>query len=248
VRRHALLSRVLPRGHRAYRFPGGKIYLDLRDSPRMLERVLGVYEVPKTNALRRLLKPGMTFLDIGANHGDFSLLAARFMGDRGRVLAFEPAPDNATWVRRSIAANKFTSIDVHEIGLGDAEGEAELLLAEHSGWHSFVATKQKQVVATVTVRTRRLDDVLAEQAIGPVDVIKLDVEGFETQVLAGASETLKAPGRRVLLLDLHPPIVDPVSICADLRSMGYTIHDTTAKFRPLDPDARTRNVVAIKDR
>jgi FkbM family methyltransferase len=249
TRRHSSIARFLPKGHRAYRFPGGRIFVDLRESPKMLQRVLGIYEPRKTNALQTVLRPGMTFLDIGANHGDFSLLAAKFMNDQGTVLAFEPAPDNANWLRKSVEANGCKSIEVLELALGDADGEAELLLTDHSGWQSFVAIKKKTVTGTVKVPTRRLDALLAERGIDAVDVIKIDVEGFETQVLDGGEKTLTAPGRRVLLLDLHPPIVDPVELGHRLESLGYSLCKPWPPFKASPPlDMRTKELVAIKER
>lgn len=71
----------------------------------MLSRALGLYEPEKTHELCSLLRPGMTFIDVGANKGDFTLLAAKCVGETGRVIAFEPAPENCKWIRESIAAN-----------------------------------------------------------------------------------------------------------------------------------------------
>ena len=78
--------------YKPYPFAGGLIYLDVDESPHMRRRVEGTYEPNKVAAVQRLLATGGTFIDVGANKGDFSLIAARTAGPEGRVIAFEPAP------------------------------------------------------------------------------------------------------------------------------------------------------------
>ncbi len=92
--------------YRPYPFAGGLIYLDVDESPAMRQRVDGRYERKKVVALQRLLEPGMTFVDAGSNKGDFALIAARVMNDQGRVLAFEPAPENCRWIARERGAER----------------------------------------------------------------------------------------------------------------------------------------------
>jgi FkbM family methyltransferase len=189
----------------------------------------------------------MTFVDVGANKGDFSLLAARAMGDNGVVIAIEPAPGNCEWLERSVKANGYKCIEVLPNALSDSEGEAELFLAELSGWHSLVKSPRKQLTGSVVVKTRTLDDVIAERGLPSIDMLKVDVEGGEVAVLAGATETLTAPGRRLVLLDLHPPMVDPATICDGLRDRGYEICRIHPSLPPLKHvDYHTTEVAAIK--
>ena len=245
VRRHGLLRGMLPVGHRPYRVAGGRMYVDLRESPAMLARVLRAYEPAKTAVLRRHLRPGMTFVDVGVNKGDYSLLAARLLGDRGRVLAVEPEPENCAWFRHSVALNGYRSIDLLEAALSDSDGEATLHLGRHSGWHTLVAGVRGRDRGTITVPTRTLDGVLAERGIETVDVMKIDVEGAELQVLRGARGALSGDRPLLVLVDIHPPIVDAREVCALLSEHGLSLHPVDDPSRPLGAVAQSlREVLA----
>jgi FkbM family methyltransferase len=213
--------------YKPYRFAGGLIYLDLDESPAMRQRVDGRYEPAKVAALQRLLKPGMTFVDAGCNKGDFALIAARVMGGRGRVLAFEPEPDNCRWIRASIELNGYETITLFELALSETEGRVPLYLGKWSGWHSIVPRRRpRRPQKSIDVETRTLDSVLAETGDPHVDVLKVDVEGAELQLLHGAERTL-ADGRLVaMLVELHPGYgVDPAEVGDLLTGHGFSLRD-----------------------
>ena len=241
-----LLSAVLPRRHRAHRFAGGRIYLDVAESPMMLARALGLYEVEKTEALRTFLRPGGVFVDIGGNKGDFALLAGKLVGASGRVFVFEPAPSNCEWIERSIALNGYRSIELFPIALGDREGEITLHLSSVSGHHSVVAPRSDGTGKAVRVPVRTLDTVLAEHGAPRVDVLKIDVEGADMAVLQGATRTLSANRDLVIFFDVHPQLgVDALAVCALLRSLGFKLYALQRPFdRPLEPRADLLELLA----
>lgn len=237
LRRHARLTPVLPRGHRAYPAAGGWTYLDVRESPMMLARALRAYETRKVAKLRTALRPSMVFVDVGGNKGDFSLIAAKAMGDAGRIICVEPEPANAEWIRKSVGRNGYRSIDVVPVALADRDGEDTLFLGAKSGWHTLVEDPSL-VVGTMTVPIRTLDSLLAERGIEQVDVMKIDVEGAEARVLAGAATTMGGDNPMTLLLDLHPRRVDTLAVCDQLRRWGFTFD--------IEPTAVTKEVVAVR--
>lgn len=237
VQRHARLRPVLPRGYHAYPAVGGWTYLDVRESPMMLARAVRFYELGKTRALRAALRPGAVFVDVGGNKGDFSLIAAKAMGNTGRVLCIEPAPENAAWIRKSVARNKYASVEVCEVALAERDGEDTLFLGPKSGWHTLVEDPSL-VVDRITVPLRTLDSLLAERNIDRVDVMKIDVEGAEDRVLAGAASTLSGGHAMTLLLDLHPKRVDTLAVCDQLRTWGFAFDR--------DIDRGTKEAVATR--
>ncbi len=237
VQRHARLKPVLPRGHHAYPAAGGWTYLDVRESPMMLARALRAYEPAKVAALRSTLRPGMVFIDVGGNKGDFSLIAAKAMGGTGRIVCVEPEPDNARWIRKSVDRNRYTSVTVEEVALAERDGEDTLFLGPKSGWHTLVEDPTL-VVGTITVPLRTLDSLLAERGIDRVDVMKIDVEGAEDRVLAGAAATLGGDHPMTLLVDLHPKRVDTLAVCDQLRRWGF-------RLTP-NPAATTKEIVATR--
>ncbi|MDP1793566.1 MAG: FkbM family methyltransferase [Acidimicrobiales bacterium] len=237
VQRHGRLRAVLPRGHRAYPAAGGWTYLDVRESPMMLARALRAYESGKTAALRSALRPGMVFVDVGGNKGDFALIAAKAMGSTGRIVCVEPEPVNAAWIRKSVGRNGYTNVEIEQVALADRDGDDTLFLGPKSGWHTLVEDPSL-VVATLTVPIRTLDSLLAERGIEKVDVIKIDVEGAEGRVLAGAGQTLGGDNPMTLLIDLHPKRVDTLAVCEQLRSWDFTFN--------VDPTETTKEVVATR--
>ncbi len=231
-------------GHQAYPFAGGLIYLDVEHSPMMRARAEGRYETAKTVSIQTHLEPGMTFVDVGANMGDFSLIAAKTMGDRGRVLAFEPSPENCTWLRRSIELNGYHSIEVMEMALSDTRGEETLYLSDRVGRHSLLPRADDQKTLTVAVDT--LDAVMAATGDPRADMVKIDVEGAELKVLRGAQATLGDATRMMLMVDIHGGRVDPLEVCALLGEYGFALRSPGDPEAVLEPARGTREVLAVK--
>jgi FkbM family methyltransferase len=198
---YRLLSRLAPDRYERYRVEGGLIHLNLHESPMMVQRAMGVYEQDKTKLIRRLLRPGMTFSDVGANKGDFTLLAAKVVGPAGNVISIEPEPENYAYLRASIELNGYRNIRTFALALSDSDGTSRLRLAPKSGAHTL-SPDQKIGNNTVPVTATTLDSLLDRSAIAKVDLIKIDVQGWELQVLRGARRTLRSNPAAVLLLDL----------------------------------------------
>jgi FkbM family methyltransferase len=214
---------LIPDKYFVFSIPGGKIYLNVKESSMMLERSLGLYEQAKVTAVRAFLKPGGTFIDVGANKGDFALLAAKIVGESGKVICVEPDLTNSTWIRRSIDLNGYKNITLCDLALSDRDGEATLYLGAKSGFHTLLRGAPERDLGSRQVRTRRVDSLLEELGMQSVDVMKIDVEGAELQVLKGAVRTLRTNPDVVLLIDIHPLLgVNPSQVFEFLQSLGLT--------------------------
>jgi FkbM family methyltransferase len=153
----------------------------------------GFYEQGTMHVIHHCLRPGDTFVDAGASVGQMSFLAARRVGLSGHVLSFEPAPERIDDLELGVELNALSNVRVFPVGLAAETAEVSLYMR---GSPSMV--DQANAEDTVTVGVRRLDDVVAELGLPEVRMIKIDVEGFESNVLAGAQH---------LLASAHPPIV-----------------------------------------
>jgi FkbM family methyltransferase len=236
-RRHRvyrLISRLAPDRLEVYRVEGGLIYLNLHESAMMVQRAMGAYEPAKHALIRKNLRPGMTFVDVGANKGDFTLLASNLAGNSGRVISIEPEPTNLSALNRSIALNGYDNIQVIPAALSDRDGTANLQIGATSGAHTL--SSEFSGLRRVEVPTRTLDGVVAEQRLGSVDMIKIDVQGFELAVLRGASETLRANPRIIVLLDLPKQREKRDAIGEYLAPFSFTY------FPESDEDAPTRDL------
>jgi FkbM family methyltransferase len=156
------------------------------------ELALGTYEVPIQNIFTQHLKPGDVFYDIGANVGFFSIIAAKLVGDGGKVYAFEPGEGNANSIRHNARLNNFNHIEVIEKAVSHTSGEGQLLLAKYSGGHALAtADAPPDLAGEVTVDLVSIDDLIAQNKIAPPNFVKIDVEGAELDVLKGMTETIK---------------------------------------------------------
>lgn len=242
---------ALPKGYRAYPIRAGRLYLDVSEAPTMLMRVLRLYEPEKHRALKQVLRPGMTFVDVGACKGDFTLFAAAAVGSAGRVVAVEPEPGNVTWLRKSIARNDARNVEVAEMALSDQRGQAILHRADvtagvqvSSGWHSLVGGGHGQG-DEIVIATETLDGLLDALGITRVDVLKIDVEGWEEAVLAGAKRTLSGQRPPILMMDLHPGLgVSPLVIARTLANYGYETYSMASPTQILDVKRDTLELLA----
>lgn len=248
VNNHTVLAPFFRDRYAPYRFSGGRIYLNVKESPMMLARALGVFEVSKMAAVKRYLTKGQTFVDVGGNKGDFALLAASLTGQTGKVLCFEPEPRNCHWIRRSTELNSYENVDLHELALSDSEGTAQLHLGRQSGSHTLLAGIRGRDVGTVTVRTATLDSILDTLSVSQVDVMKVDVEGAELSVLEGARRTLMTNPHIVLLIDIHPFLgVKPERLCSLITEMGFAIHSMEPPFdKPVVVNEHLQELIAYR--
>jgi FkbM family methyltransferase len=159
-----------------------------------------VYEPAVTRAVEAVLRPGMAFLDVGANIGYFSLLAASCVGPGGKVFAFEPSQTNVKLLHASRVLNGFDNVQIFPLAAG-RDWELSFYDGSHSnGWVSPIASKPEDLLPRAVVLAAPLAAILP--ADRRIDMIKIDVEGAEYQALQGA--------RAVIERD-HPPIVSEFS-------------------------------------
>lgn len=176
--------------------------------------LLGTYEPEQTGLLARSLRPGDTFLDLGAHVGFHTLLAARLVGPAGWVVAFEPSPRNARYLRRHLALNGCGNVRVEEAAVSDAAGAARFLHGRGTG------TGRLSGAGGVEVRTVALDGYCAEHGLSPA-AVKIDVEGAELAVLRGAEEILTRC-RPLVFLSTHG--AEAHGACLRwLRERGYAV-------------------------
>jgi FkbM family methyltransferase len=229
--KHRLLSMIAPQqGEVDAPVFGYRMKVDLSD---FIQRsiFLATYEPEEVAIFRSLLKPGMTFVDVGANVGFFTLLAARSVAPSGRVLAIEPSPYAVRRLRDSVAANALATVDVVHAGLSDAEGTLPLFVPAHAGNHTPTMTEAGSDSVRVDVPVTTLERVLRDRRIDRVDVLKVDVEGHEPRVFKGAEAPLRAGVVRDIVCEFNEEWLEKAgsssaSLDEFLRAVGFT--DVTA--------------------
>ena len=185
----------------------------------------GVYDLAVSEVLVRLISRGDTVVDAGANIGYMTVLASMAAGPTGRVLAFEPHPalfaimqGNVTVVRNQRST---APAELFEAALGEHAGTAELQLPPDFATNDGVARLGPPTVpggCSVTVRVETLDRVLGDE---PATLLKLDVEGFEYQVLRGAAQMLSKRSLRHIVFEDHA--IEGSAVARVLREAGYRI-------------------------
>jgi FkbM family methyltransferase len=164
----------------------------------------GGLEPDSEQAILTLLQSGMTFYDVGANFGWLSLIAARLVGPRGRVVSFEPLDANVRIVEHNVSVNKFENVTVLPTALGNLDGPARFLRSSQPSWGMLATTGKEpgEFVGDTTVTVKRLDTAVREYSLPAPQVIKIDVEGAEIDVLRGGANTI-ATFRPLMLIELH---------------------------------------------
>jgi FkbM family methyltransferase len=171
-----------------------------------LRFLLGTYERGTVRAVRRLLRPGMTAIDVGAHAGYYTLLFSRLTGPRGTVIACEPHPDTFAVLGRNVARRGLRNVRLVPVAVSDREGEASLWQTALSVGHSLLPLK-RGAGAALPVATTTLDALARAHGLARADLVKVDVEGAEGEVLEGMRElAARSPGL-ALILEYKPEIL-----------------------------------------
>lgn len=209
-----------------------------------LELLMNQHETETTALVRRIVRPGMTVLDVGAHVGYYARMTGALVGDTGRVIAFEPHPRNYGYLVNNIGARK--NITALQIAASDAEGTAELfdylMMSASGSLHydetlrevqrsganegDFAPRSRDFAGEKFSVRTARIDECLAERGIESVDFVKMDIEGAEINALRGMTQTIARSPRLALVMEYNPLglkafDVNPVDALYEVVAMGF---------------------------
>jgi FkbM family methyltransferase len=163
-----------------------RMRLDLED--RGISRTLllfGERELEHKIMLERILRPGMSVLDIGANIGYYALMELALVGPDGRVIAVEPSPSNVSLLKFNLALNGYADVEVHQMAVSDKVTTRAFFLSEMSNLNTFHDTGTGALHLkgqTIDVATTTVPAVMAGRRL---DLIRMDVEGHEVEVLSG---------------------------------------------------------------
>ncbi|GAA4318171.1 FkbM family methyltransferase [Compostibacter hankyongensis] len=200
---------------------GGIVYeLDLRQH---LDH--GIYfgsTDPAKETLYREVQEGDTVLDIGSNLGEVLLNFARRTGKNGRVYGFEPHPVTFNKLKRNVELNPFSCISLFNLGLSDRKGSFSMAVPDERNTGMNRILPEGEAPGSLRVDTEKLDDFVLAQELDRVDLIKIDVEGFELFVLRGGEATLRRFRPRLFI-----ELVDD-----NLKAHGFRARDIIAFLTP----------------
>ena len=191
------------------------------------------YEPHVTAQIKRILQPGNVFVDVGANVGHFTMLAAHLVGPEGAVLAFEPVPTNCDLIQMSVAENQFHNVTLYANAVAEKAQRIEVL-AEGTHTNARLAQvddKNRQGVRKWSIDAVALDDFLADRS--RIDLVKLDIEGAEPRAWQGMRQLVRRH-RPYVLTEFFPDFIrltsqmEPESFLESLQKDGYTLFVLTS--------------------
>src|SRR3972149_4029388 len=236
-----LYQRLKPIGIVLVDVEGSKMYVDSRDTgvaPFLLE--WGVYEKYETALFKRLVKKGMVVVDIGANIGYYTLLAAHLVGDAGKVFAFEPDPYNFSLLCKNIEVNGYRNVIPVRKAVFSKSGKMELFLDKSNlGGHSL-SEANVDTGASITVEVTSLDDYFRNTDY-KIDVIKMDVQGLEMEVLEGMTNTLNQNDALKIITEFWPLGLrnsgsSPKGFLNKLIECGFALYQIGQYVEPINVD------------
>jgi len=170
-----------------------------------------------TKVVKSLVKQGMTFIDVGANVGYYTLLAAGLVGERGAVYSFEPESKNYQDLTVNTNLNNFENVHLSQVAVSNQDGMAKLFVSNvSSGRHSIVYDRQLKC-DKVPVKMVKLDSVLSK-----CDFIKIDTEGNDMQVIEGAENLIK--NNPIVMMELYPE---------GFAAVGYSAESAYSKLKSM---------------
>ena len=238
--------------------PGVKLRLNFDSA---LSKLIYCYnfELLERKFLNHFLRPGDIFIDVGANIGLFTLIAAKLVGKKGLVYAFEPCTLTCDRLQYNVKLNKFSNINCHQIALSDRNCKQDMVLSldGFDAWNSLAKPTAGQAFSSEVINTMRWDDFVVQHNLqGKVTLMKIDVEGWETFVLAGGTQTLSREDAPTLLVEFTEKAAKTAnSSCQELyqklEHLGYKMfvyNPDSKKLIPytLQADRPHINLIAAK--
>jgi FkbM family methyltransferase len=221
---------------RSARVQGHLMWLDDKDTLELA--VHEVYEPVGTSLFNREIHPGQTVLDLGANIGYYTLIAARRTSPKGKVYAFEPDPDNFSLLQKNVERNGYSNVVLVNQAVSDHTGRTRLYLNEtNKGDHRIYNPGDGKKFADIQVAA--LDDFF-KRLDKKIHFIKMDVQGAEAAALAGMKSLVRANRRLKLFTEFEPGNLrgfggDPRKYLQTLQKMGFKLFEASEKEGTIRP-------------
>ena len=192
----------------------------------------GVHEEGMVRTLHQFLSEGSSFVDLGANEGYFTIIGARLCGVAGRVLAIEPQQRLLPVIEETLRLNQSLGVALRHVAVGAEAGMAVMhLTASTNTGASGFERRSRLSLPTQEVTMLTLEQVLDQEGIAQVDLIKVDIEGFEYEALLGSPQVFERHRIKAIALELHPTLLAgrgkrAEDITEMLERCGYTLTAT----------------------
>ena len=204
----------------------GEFYVHSRSYAEALSNSLGGERNSMEECLRAL-RAGDCAYDVGADIGHWTVFLARAVGERGEVVAFEPARDRAERLQEHLRLNRLRNVKILRLALGEQGsaaplyrsrvGEAATLVPENCPSAASAVLEQVEIAAG--------DDLIERESLGLPRLVKIDVEGYECAVIRGLSRALSSPACQLVMCEIHPGMLPkpflPDDVVGLLRSLGF---------------------------
>ena len=237
------------------------VRMNLYGDSRLCEMLyFGGFETETRNFFDAFLRPGDTFIDVGANVGFYTLAAARAVGPHGHVHAFEPCSKTFERLSENVKLNRFRNVSCHRVALSHENAQAKLSLADDGfdAWNSLGTPYMGEITGSETVATMTLDRFAREHRLtGPNCALKIDVEGWENRVLLGAEEFLSPDDAPLLCIEFTEEAAALAGTsCSELyralERLGYEVFTVSPRADevrpfPLPEHFPNVNLLAAKD-
>jgi FkbM family methyltransferase len=228
---------------------GRQFYVDMRDDVFSNTLFLeGIWEPEETAFIRHFLRSGMTFVDIGANLGYYTVLASENVGLSGRVFAFEPDRRNFKLLNKNVSLNQCHNVTVENKAISDRPQEIQLYRSPSNfGDHRIYAVRthessaQENHRSRVSVSATSLDDYFREMP-ARIDFVKMDVQGAEYAALLGMKRLLTVNQQVVLMTEYWPSGLSqagasPSHFLNEARQLGFRLFQLTKAIpKEMTPD------------
>lgn len=222
---------------------GRKMYLDPSDTGVSAPLItFGTFEPAMSALFGSLLARGYVVVDIGANIGFYTLLAADIVGEHGKVIAFEPVPRNVELLRKSVEVNGYKNVTVVPKALSNRHGETRFLVNDQNRATGRIAIEGDDD-SSIQVEITTLDEYFGQHGT-VVDLMKIDAEGAEPAILEGARALLARSPDLIILTEYNPKLIrafgrQPTAYLRELSSLGFELlclSEDQERERRLSPD------------
>ena len=194
-------------------------------------------EVFSTDYFQKIITEDMTIIDIGANIGYYALLESQ-LASKGEVFAIEPVLGNYNLLRKNIALNNCKNVSTYNFAIGNVDGYLDMYIYDKCNWSSFIKNPGGNIINTIQVPILTLDEFIESHLTHNPHFIRMDVEGFEYEIMMGSLKTLKTLTSLIICIEMHPNLMSTEKVTAIIKLMkdnGFKVKSIFNELDDLEP-------------